>query len=1158
MKKSQLVLIAVVGTGIVGPVSAGTCNWTGKGADTLWTTAENWDPAAPGNSDIAVFNPGEGKAFTVTFSDHTTAAAGFRFESGSTTFDSTTYFYFGGSVNGTNEIYVADGAVATIGNAFHGSNNMKFAKTGAGRVVFTKSFHRERFDVITEIREGTLQLGVDYDHGANIGATNIVVRADATFLVYGRGNFAPSHAQAEGAACLTVDAGGIAKFYGYNENTTTLSSLYGEGTVEMNTVSGAKPMYLVFTSKMGPSRFSGRFTVASGHGGAIKFSNLYSVPAEQFAFVVAGADTLVGLTRLDAQAAVRFAAGVGRFNAGQVRVDENATLTLEDEAGEPIDLSATYNLLSGASIVGRGRALAAGTSAIVTSGTGAEVRCPETVAPSVNFAVDNATVRFAGGRVCAKERNPAYIDDTIAVRPAGLTFGGSSDSGSVLVSDGAELYVSGTDNCGVKNLIVSNATLRIRRDYYAEKNATAADKDVIKLDGGRLACQVIGAHAHIVASGEPVTLGVGAGGGTLTTEGLVHDFQYKDANLWHSVESLAEGGADGGLTLGGCATWFINRPFTFNGLSRIHGTFALIKSAAELASTPTFFGAGDVELDSCVIGYHKDAFPATGSTCTLELGTAAGKKVTVTGAPAILVQGKSGSEVRYSSLVPQNVEIGELDFKPGAILFLSDYSVNLGSSGGSSVKVSRNAPAVSATSGRVLAPVALSTGKAVSLLSYDADRGFCPVTGTVSSFDDAAGKIVAGAYQADLTLAANTAYAADGVQMGDWGDLTFKAGATLAVGDGVNPAVLAIVGNGTVVSSGDGTAIDFGEAPGYFLVGASAAKDSGARLEVPIRTARTMTFASCADHCTNRRSLEIESSNAYAGDTYVNNIIVMAKNVGCFSSGKVHVAGGQFAGGNVEFVSSGTWENDFELSGWGMFISQYGDNKQRGAFSFNAPDVVVAGDIELKENVRMSSKAGGKGTIAGVVSGDRLFVGDSLGAIVLANDNTYTGGTELVSSALTLRKGTSAGTGPILLDAGTLCFENDEAAVFANTVEGIGTVALKGTAPVVFRGDLSGLDAPLDLCGTAQTFTELPPFAKIVNSATKKATIKLADNLGTVAWKDYTLEGRISLDLGEGTTLDLGGRTLNVYRLEQGAIGKVVNGTVNEEKPIGGVVLIVR
>ena len=72
--------------------------------------------------------------------------------------------------------------------------------------------------------------------------------------------------------------------------------------------------------------------------------------------------------------------------------------------------------------------------------------------------------------------------------------------------------------------------------------------------------------------------------------------------------------------------------------------------------------------------------------------------------------------------------------------------------------------------------------------------------------------------------------------------------------------------------------------------------------------------------------------------------------------------------------------------------------------------------------------------------------------VVFEGANTYTGGTEIVSSTLILRGPCSAGTGPVALDNGVLRFENTEPIVFPNDVEGLGTVEVAGSAPVIFTG----------------------------------------------------------------------------------------------------------
>ena len=59
-------------------------------------------------------------------------------------------------------------------------------------------------------------------------------------------------------------------------------------------------------------------------------------------------------------------------------------------------------------------------------------------------------------------------------------------------------------------------------------------------------------------------------------------------------------------------------------------------------------------------------------------------------------------------------------------------------------------------------------------------------------------------------------------------------------------------------------------------------------------------------------------------------------------------------------------------------------------------------------------------------------------------------------------------------------------------------------------------------------------------------------------WPGFELGGKISLAVGAGTVLDLGGSTIEVYRLERGAADRIVNGTVNEQNPLRGMLLYIR
>lgn len=1106
---------AAQAVGLFASAWGGMVEWSGEGGDRFWSTPANWKGGqVPGTSDTAVFDPGEGKSISVDFSNHGDIASSLRFLSGTTTFGSGMYVYLGSAP--TNEVYVAAGATMVCSNVFQFTGNGIFAKTGGGLALFTKTLQWERFDKLTDIREGTLQIGANYNQSpaAYIGTTNIVIRSGARLALYGSNVFnhyngSDAGKAVIGAACLNIEKGGTVYYEGYKDATATFSSINGEGNFEMgglyNTWQNSR-----LTCRNGPSRFAGKFVNVQGDGGTIVVTNLYAVPESRVAFVVGATDTLADLKRLDANKYIRFASGVGAFDAKEVRVLADETLTLADEAGKPVTLTADVTMLSNAQIAGRGR-IVAPTSLSLGAADGS-VACREAITPKLKLTADNAQVTLLAGRYHAAGTDTMDEGD---FRPAGMTLGYSSESnlktGSLTVSAGADLTLS--SDKGIGELTVSGGTLRMPKSYCGASGATAAVPSPLKLDGGTIVANYKSANLRLLASDGKAVLGVGARGGLLTVDGFYDAYNY-DCVYLDGVRAFVDGGTDGGMTLDGCVPWYVTKPFVFDGTSRIRGTLALIYSASELAGTPAFFGAGDIELDSCALGYHKSIFPqATGQTCTLRLATAEGKKLTANGGPMIMLQGTGHSESRHSSLVPQNVEIGELAFKPGALLTLSDYSGLLGTPGNSSVKVLRNAPAVSPTSGRVLAPVLMTTGFLPTLLSYDTEAGFCAVRDTVSDFEGAAGKIVSRGGQEDATLPGDTAFAADGVILGDWCDVYFDDGASLTVGDGTNPAIIAMAGSGGLRANGNKTgSLEFGEAPGYIVIGAVRSTSGRAYLGVPIRSAKTMTFASYPDCSQAYHWMEIPVANTYAGDTYVNDVILYAKNTGCFSTGTVHVAGGQFAGGNIVFNATGTWANDFELSGWGLFASMYGSNMRRGAFSFQADDSVIAGKVELKGDVRFSSTENAKGTVTGVVSGDRLRIINSLGTIVLANGNTYTGGTEVIKSTLTLKKGTSAGTGAVLLDQGILRFENDEPVTFANEVWFVGS-----TGRVIVAG------APVTFTGPG--FESLP-----FKTLAAGSTIDLADPSKSELVPHFTAD------------TDLGGRTYAVAGVS--GTGRISNGTL--------------
>ena len=98
-------------------------------------------------------------------------------------------------------------------------------------------------------------------------------------------------------------------------------------------------------------------------------------------------------------------------------------------------------------------------------------------------------------------------------------------------------------------------------------------------------------------------------------------------------------------------------------------------------------------------------------------------------------------------------------------------------------------------------------------------------------------------------------------------------------------------------------------------------------------------------------------------------------------------------------------------------------------------------------------------------------------------------------------------------------------------------------------------DATLDLAGSDQTLAGFDCAGSLVNTYAMKSTLTLTGDAAFEAGAAFG--GKIDLVLKAGVTLDLGGGTFTIRRLVNEG-GQVVNGTLNETNPKGGLLLLVR
>ena len=650
--------------------------------------------------------------------------------------------------------------------------------------------------------------------------------------------------------------------------------------------------------------------------------------------------------------------------------------------------------------------------------------------------------------------------------------------------------------------------------------------------------------------------------------------------LPRAVSDVAEG-RDGGIVFNVGGRLGIGRPQSVTGPVRLADGAVVVASGAVTGVDGLAFGTGDLVMDGGWL-----AIDYSDSDLGLKLAGGEGAKFRLESPSQIELSTTQKGTDRGTLNTPQTITIGPeggegspIIREKGGVLFVSNFksgSVLDGTTG----KLLVNGPVETYADGRVKLPVVAEIYFVPYFMAYDSENGFVKYANCADAIEGAGSETAVDlkASAGKVTIAAGEEKSVGGIRFTD--DLNssntfveFKAGSVLRIGDGVNPA-LVMYGGGyssrkPILFTGDGT-IDFGTSEGVFAIGERGNIVYNPKPEVRASIAGSggVTFASAAG--ADDTYLILSKPSTYTGGTIIGNLAVTINDGAALGRDAVKVCDGNVSGGAVKFNAAMTVTNDFMVAGHGIrnknpsttSIMIYG----KGALWFAASDVHLTGSVVMGEEARITAygapEGADSGIFEGVISGGHLQVFYAQKApIVFTKPNTYTGGTEIVSAAVTLRGAGTLGSGDVLLDQGVLRFENDEEVTFTNYVRGKGVFQLAGTAPVHFRGDYSDIEsAAVDLAGARQVFTELPPFATITNSAVTRATLVLAENLGTVAWGDHELvsEKEFDIEIGEGTLLDLGGATLRVRRARNGSAKRVVNGEFIESKPEQGLLLLVR
>ena len=982
-------LFALLGAGAARPLAAATNYWTGAAGDGLWWNAKNWSGESfAGWGDTVVFT--NDAPLTLSRAGHP-----------------------GGTVAAANRIYRFQGADVT------------FLREGGSLSVWGGPDAVPRPEIFVAAGTTvTFSNSVAMNNNGPLVKTGggavrqIGVYPDSSFLMSDQ---VPSFRVAEGqwemgssgagvyckVTNVIVEAGATFRLKGFkalNEKAKwhvdgtlqldtswgvdSISTLVGSGRVEVATAGLGYSQDLEIWNGV---QGPSSFAGTFGAGVNVILTNKAEVAADDFAFTVAAPNVFAEIDlddRVSDLSALRFAPGIGAFNFRNLSLNATRTLTAMDADGLGVEIR--LNALT----------QTAATTEPVTQTLMDGRFCG---APSVPMYPDaNRTLPQAGFFRLLPENNAAYRRN--------------------LVVSGGEAHFQNNGAQIAELAVVSGGVAHVGDAYLA----SAAAPSVIRLDGGTLLMATrdtpYNYNLPATLSKANVSLVVGAAGAKIGLDDTrAADSLRSFLNV--PVEPVA-GVADGGLEiLPAYGSVNVNAPVRLSGGLRMTDGRLILMSSEALRATPQFLGTGDVTLSSTLLLFNDFS-----ESTTLAIPGAFTYDASVT------VHYRS-----HAAKAAQAVTCGALARAgKGAVLFLYDPATV--GDGDSSFRVT-SAPATHAN-GVLRQPVVLDdAGLSLKFAAYDAERGVVPFTGGKAGAAAGADDILA--LTESYTLPADTAKSVLGVAGKPWTTLSIPATSTLKVGNGTDPALVLL---NTSQVSGAGT-LDFGTSEGVIAANYHPYYNA---VNCRIAGSGGVTFAASAKF----RNMTVAGDSTYSGGTRVTAVDLWVRRATAFGTGDVHVLGGPRNGGKLLFDRPLTLANDFHVSGWGHPFNEWNvASNGYGAVVFKANGVELAGAVELVGAARLSAeKAEDVGRLTGVVSGGFLSVYKGAGVVALLNDNTYTGGTEVVCATVAVAKGGGCGTGAVTLDRGVIRFVNTEAITFTNTVTGAGRIALAGTAPVTFAG----------------------------------------------------------------------------------------------------------
>lgn len=1174
--------VVVAGTmlGISVSAKAAEIVWKGPSSGQAeWAAPENWEGGVmPGANDCAVFGEGIGTLTIVntTTTDKTLYFKDFKVQSGTITFAKSANTKY--MLNSATNLFTIASEAKVIWECATSisANNIISIHVAGGGTWQGPKYNGEKLGnsgwgrYVREVRAKVGSTVTFPGHSSLI--RRYVAEKDASLTI-------SAISSLHGTETLEAEKGGTINVWNENGN-NAIGAICGEGTI--NFLSSSKN-YSVGTVG-GPNTFSG---VLNHQGsGVTSFSDTVDEAANRL--TVGGADSFANVSTLNLkETRLDFKPGIGTFSFGKLQSAASNPVVAEDLDGRPVELrtkglgettflsgSGSWYNTAESTITGRQIRVAGKVSSTAALGFGedaaligneVQLSAGASLAASGRLLLSGPGTDVYGSQSTTLNQNR----DALLTLPLkqGVYFTAAGAGSSLVVESNAVLRLTSANQAVLPSFTLRDGGVLclMRRDYGWASSGNESSY-VADVDGGviELCNYSMPYTANLISAADAAnwTCRIGPGGLTFRARG-VQSMLY---NVDWQMPSVALAGedSDGGITIDGSGVLAVAKPQRLAGPITLRDGGVSVGDEAVTASDGAPLGTGDLVFDS---GRLVSSTPYAG---VRQFATGTGSSVRLRGAGSLSVTGQA--------------QVGALTREKGGVLFIDAATLD-----GENTAIKVLSGVSVDANGRSHVPVIYNKDlTTLQFVKYDAAKGFVPfaegdytsgLDGGASSISivkqstsvsvpvDAVRRVMALKVQKDTEYSTSSS-------------ISLAAGAKLKVGDGTNPAVVLLASNGgsaghqfnAVTGAG---ALDFGTSEGVVVMPkrSNVSLTPVATISARISGANGVTFAGVpsTENASSSPLLTLSGDNDFTGGATVENTMVDAASATAFGANAVTVRGGHWHGATVSFsIAGGAYANNFTIRGNGFYVLNRRTASEvnfggiaAGALWFSAPGVKLTGDIVIDEYARISSMFNAEGSaaeIAGVVSGGKLQVVNSREIpIAFSGANTYTGGTQVVSSKIVLRDGT-LGTGLIELDNSTLRFENAAETVLPNAIRGNGVLEFAGEGVVSFAGDVSEY-APtaVDLCGGRRVFAELPAFmTRITNSSARRATLALAENLGTVFWEGRALVGETEFDLevGEGTLLDLGGATLTVRRALEGSAKRVINGALVELKPKAGLICI--